>query len=112
MSETIDRACQLIDARLRQIRDERQSLERALVSLGGTGRAARNGSPLPRAGRRASRGQRKAEFVEILRESPGATSAEIAAAIGISPTQVSGIAGRLREAGEIRKIGIGYELTA
>jgi DNA-binding transcriptional ArsR family regulator len=138
VSETIDDARHLIETRLAEIRAEAGQLERALAGLGketarrpgrrgprsrrtGTapakvvsatsGRRAtprRRSAPRRKAAKRAARGERREQVLAAIAASPGARPSELAAAIGIRPTQVSVLIAKLRGEGLIVKSGKGY----
>ncbi|MGD9735137.1 MAG: MarR family transcriptional regulator [Solirubrobacterales bacterium] len=107
MSETVDAVRRLLVERLDAIEAERTKLERALQEMsGGRPRVRMRG-----AGRgRARRGQRRAELLDALRVDPGARPAALAARMGISGSQVSGLLARAQADGLVVKRGRGYEL--
>jgi hypothetical protein len=117
MSETIDAARKLITDRLRELEAEARQLQRALKSMGRDG--SRPSAPNPRhkraAGKRrrrtmAPRGQRREQLLAAIRARPGARPSELAAEIGISPGQVSGLIAKARAEKLIVKKGAGYTL--
>jgi hypothetical protein len=116
-AETIERARKLIEARLRDLEDEAKGLHRALQSLGDKAPAKRSGRPRgksPRrskAAKRAPRGRRRQQFLDAVKENPGATPSEIATAIGVKPNQVYALARGLQKDRAIRKSGKGYRLS-
>jgi hypothetical protein len=125
VSKTIDDACQLIETRLAEIHAEAKDLERALSGLGErTGRRAstrkRTMSGTPRRGSRsrrkapkpAPRGERREQVLAALKATPGARPSELAATIGIRPTQVSVLIAKLRGERLIVKSGKGYALKS
>lgn len=132
MSRHVDDARRLIQSRLADIDAEAERLRRALGGLGEGAApsprrasrpatrvgAKRSDKPRPRAGRRpeaskrAARGQRREELLAAIKATPGARPAELAAAIGIRPTQVSVLIAKARAEGLIVKRGDGYALKA
>jgi hypothetical protein len=121
MSETTEQVRALLHVRLEEIDAEAERLERALVSLTGApanGRSAaspRGGSraaaPKPR-GRRAARGERQLQLLAQLKRSPGATSAELARAIGVAPSQASVLIAKAKAQKLIVASGSGYAVKA
>lgn len=114
--DTIDRAKKLIQDRLQELESEAANLNQTLANLrGGSNRRTKprsSGSKkqASRKGNRAKRGQRQEQFLKALREQPGARPSEIAAKMGVSQSQIHGLAGRLQKAGEITKSGKGYKV--
>lgn len=127
MSEAIESARKMIEARLRELEGETRRLERALAALGeGVGVKRRPGRPRKRAsvdaappqrkraghkGKRAPRGQRREQFLAAVEKSPGAKASEIAKELGISPNQAHTLARRLHKQKAIRKSGKGYRVA-
>ena len=118
MSEAIESARKLIESRLREIDSEASGLSRALQSLGDNHYAPakrpgkrRKRSGAKKGGRRASRGQRREQFLAALEKSPGAKASEIAKQLGINPNQAYTLARRLHKQKTIRKSGKGYRLA-
>jgi hypothetical protein len=120
VSATIEQACGLIEARLREIGEEQARLNGILKHLRrGAGGAASNGSRRvsgprrsARKRERAPRGLRRKQFLAALKENPGAKASEIAVRIGVSVDQGYALARQLRKSGEIRKAGRGLRTTA
>jgi hypothetical protein len=121
MSETIEQVRALLHSRLEEIHAEAERLERALGSLtGGSANGRSAASPhrdsraaaLKPRGRRAARGERQAQLLAQLKRSPGATSAELARAIGVAPSQASVLIAKARSQGLIVGSGDGYALKA
>jgi MarR family len=121
MSEINEQVRALLHSRLEEIDSEVETLERALRSLvsdSANGRSA--GSPRggPRAaahkprGRRAARGERQVQLLAELERSPGATSSELARAIGVAPSQASVLVAKARSQKLIIGLGRGYALKA
>lgn len=119
MSKTIDAARKLITDRLSAIEVEANQLQRALGSIGqGDGPRPAAAAKLRRkraSGKRrrraqAPRGQRRKQLLAALGVKPGARSSELAAEIGISPAQVSGLITKARAEKLIVKKGAGYAL--
>lgn len=133
MPDTIDDARQMIESRLAEIEAETKQLQDALPHLrdddgrhphrgranrkaaAGTGSSSRNGPRRPtraKASKRAHRGQRREELLAAIESSPGARPSELAATIGIRPTQVSVLIAKARAEGLIVKSGDGYALRS
>lgn len=133
MSDTIEDARRMIESRLAEIAAEARQLEGALAHLGEDRarsprrrRGARDGKTTsqatppsqnrPRkpsrrkAARRAPRGRRREELLAAIEASPGARPSELAAAIGIRPTQVSVLIAKARAERLIVKHGDDYAL--
>lgn len=117
MPNTIDRAPDLIQARLGELETEAEQLEQALRQLSGLDGAgpsagpARRKSARRRTSKRAPRRQRRQQFLAALEKTPGAKASEIAKQIGISSNQAYTVARRLQREGSIRKRGKGYRVT-
>jgi hypothetical protein len=121
MSEAIEGARQLIEARLGEIEQEATGLRGALASLDGNlarpGRGKREASSRARvaprkARRRAPRGQRQREVLEAAGKQPGSTAADLGRAIGISTNQAYALCKRMLKSGELKKKGKGYAAAA
>lgn len=133
MPDTIDDARRMIESRLAEIAVEASQIERALSHLGegAIARPARRrrktkGSAAPastsggggrrpsrrKSAGRAPRGQRRAELLAAIEASPGARPSELAARIGIRPTQVSVLIAKARAEKLIIKSGEGYALKS
>jgi DNA-binding transcriptional ArsR family regulator len=105
--ELIDRIKKDIDDRLEELRpqiEEIPRLEAALAAIGATGNAdpssgARRGGPQ----RRARRGQRREELLQLLKGAPEISVAEAARQMGVSAPQVSTLLRRLREEGVVER---------
>ncbi len=114
MSETIEQARRLIEARLHEIEAEVTRLAEGLKTLGGgpSPRARRKdskgGKRRPARKQRAARGLRREQFLEAVRKAPGAKASEVAKEIGISANQAYSLARQLVKSGEIKKSGKGY----
>jgi DNA-binding transcriptional ArsR family regulator len=68
------------------------------------GRAATTGTPSPKPTRaRAPRGANRAAVLAVVRERPGVTAGELAAASGVTGGTLSALLRRLTEAGELEK---------
>jgi hypothetical protein len=118
MSETIAAACKLITERLRAIEAEAKKLERALRSME-DGDRSRPVLAKPRrkraAGKRrrrspAPRGRRREQLLAAIKDKPGARPSELAAEIGVSPSQAHGLIAKARAEKLIVKKGAGYAL--
>jgi hypothetical protein len=118
LSEAIESARKMIEARLRELEGETKRLDRALQSLRESGPAKRRVRPRrkatsrPKRKQRAPRGQRRQQFLTALEKSPGAKVTKIAKQLGISPNQAHTLARRLHKQKAIRKSGKGYRVTA
>jgi hypothetical protein len=121
MSETTERVRALLNGRLEEIHAEAERLQRALESLTGAPangrgttsprRGSRAAAHRPR-GRRAARGERQAQLLAELERSPGATSAELARAIGVASSQASVLVAKAKAQKLIVLSGDGYALKA
>jgi predicted Rossmann fold nucleotide-binding protein DprA/Smf involved in DNA uptake len=106
---TVDRARALIETRLEELEAEHTRLREALAHLDS---GSSGGRPVRRTtGRRAGRGQRQAEFVELLRSKPDASISELAREMGVQPQQLYAIARRLTASGAIAKHDGGYAVV-
>jgi DNA-binding transcriptional ArsR family regulator len=112
-----------IDRRLDELRPmvrEREELERALQAIdqafgrghgrsasgrtrGRRGGAGRRGRPRRGRRRRAARGQRREEFLRLVKGSPQLTISEAARQMGVSPSQVSNLVRRLEDEGAVTR---------
>lgn len=108
MSETVDAVKRLLVDRIHAIDDEKKQLKRALKAVRRGGRNPSRKGPLNRSPVR--RGQRQEELLSALKDEPGARPATLAARIGISGSQVSGLLAKARQAGLVKKKGRGYAL--
>jgi hypothetical protein len=95
MADTLTDAQQMIEARLREVRDELASLESALRNLGrrtgGRRASGTNRSTSPRRRRRktATRDERMQALAAQARKTPGASNPELARALGVTPSYIS-----------------------
>jgi hypothetical protein len=121
MSETTEQVRALLDARLEEIHAEAGRLAEALKHLGGAPANGRRAAPPRRGrraaapksrGRRAARGERQAQLLAELERSPGATSGELARAIGVAPSQASVLIAKARAQKLIVPSGGGYAVKA
>jgi predicted Rossmann fold nucleotide-binding protein DprA/Smf involved in DNA uptake len=99
MSVTDDAAA-LIRRRLAELGDERLKLERTLAVLGSSERTDR--AHTAGSGRGPTR---KQEVLAQVEASPSIRTAEIAAAIGISTSQVANLLARLKREGALKQDG-------
>jgi transposase len=104
----------MLEARLEELEEETKHLTSSLEGLReeSSSRPQRKPSRKGRRGRgkrRAKRGQRKEQFLAAVKKNPGATAAEIAREIGVSPNQAYGLARRLQRDGTIVKSANGYK---
>jgi winged helix-turn-helix DNA-binding protein len=118
MEPSIAAAAALIRARLAEINEERQQLERSLSALTGaspaTARTRKSSRRASANGRRkvAPRGQRRKQLLAHLKKNPGARPVEIAKAIGTTSGNVHNLLRKAREDRLVKKQGNGYGLTA
>lgn len=119
--DTIDRVKQNIRERLEELESERDQLRRALEALnGGSSPLRRRGRP-PGSGKgarkaagrkRAPRGQRRQQVLDVLKGTelgPSAIAREIG---GVNPTQISGLLRQLAADGSVaRTAGGKWRLT-
>jgi hypothetical protein len=116
-SNTLEQARQLLEARLRELDDERAQVKRALDDLTGTrrkpGRPRGSGSARTRArrtGRRRGRrrGTRADQAVKLVKDNPGISAGDVAKRMGIAPNYVYRVMGELEKEGRVRKDGRSY----
>ncbi len=117
MSRVIDEARSRIEAALADLDAERRSLAAALVSLDGSNKAVPGRArkkPRPAATKkRAGRGQRRAQFLGVVREQPGITVAEASKKIGLTaPNALYPLAKKLVKEKAITKKGSGYAIKS
>lgn len=139
MPEFVDNAVKDIDEQLRQLRDEVSRLEAARSALTGgrrgpgrpRGSASRTTRPRStgtratraRTGRRTSTtprrrstraagGTRAAQTLELVRQRPGITIAEIAKAMNIQPNYLYRVLPRLASEGQIERDGRGWHAAS
>jgi len=90
---------------------EHERLEAALTALESTGekrlprrgRAGRGRGRGPTTARRAGRGERRQQLLDVLTAEPGLRPSEAAKRMGINPAQLHALARRLEEAGELER---------
>ena len=126
----VDSTVKDIDGRLRELRDELSRLEAARTALAGgrrrpgrprgaTSRTTRSRATRTRAARRTTaaprarstrRGgnTRAAETLELVRQKPGITIPQIAAAMKIQPNYLYRVLPRLASEGQVRRDGQGW----
>ncbi|MBX5469736.1 MAG: helix-turn-helix domain-containing protein [Thermoleophilaceae bacterium] len=108
-----------IDNRLKELRplyEEYLVLERAKAALenvnatgGGAGRTRGAAAGARRRGRRRGSGTRAQEALEVVRQNPGITVAEIARQLGVNPPNyMYRVLATLESEGAVRKEGRGY----
>ena len=112
MSQVLDQARSLIEARLKELDEERKHLERTLADLT-RGRVGRRRPGRPRGSttrrRRGRRGGTRADqALKIVSENPGITASEIAKRMKIKPNYVYRVMGELQKDKRVRKRGRGY----
>jgi hypothetical protein len=111
--DVLDQARSLIEARLSELDEERQRLERTLADLT-HGRVGRRRPGRPRGSRtRRGRGRRRGgtradQAVKIVSENPGITASEVAKRMRIKPNYVYRVMGDLQKQRRVRKRGRGY----
>jgi sugar-specific transcriptional regulator TrmB len=114
-SNTLEQARQLLEARLRELEDERAQVQRALQDLKGArrrpgrprgGTTARARRPARRRARRS--GTRAEEAVKLVTQKPGISAGEVAKRMGIAPNYVYRVMGELEKEGRVRKDGRSY----
>ena len=110
--DVLDQARSLIEARLRELDEERKRLERSLADLT-RGRVGRRRPGRPRGAttrrRRGRRGGTRADqALKIVSDNPGITASEIAKRMGIKPNYVYRVMGELQKDKRVRKRGRGY----
>jgi hypothetical protein len=118
-TDAVQQARELLRSRLSEIDKERTQLQHALSSLG-SAPATRPGPKATRrptskrrsGGKRARRGQREAEFLAQLKDTPGAKISDIAGTMGVAPQQLYPIARRLSESGKVTRKDEGFHLAA
>jgi hypothetical protein len=106
MADALNDARQLIEARLREVRDELVRLERVLGDLGGGApargrRRARRTRPARR--RTGTREERMNSLVAEARKTPAASNAELAKALGVTPSYVSQLLAEGRKTGRVAR---------
>lgn len=109
--DSIDQARKLMTDRLSELENERKAIEAALASLDEKSAGKPTGSKRRRrsVARRARRGERQVQFLDVVREHPGEPISEIAKEMGVRPQQLYPIARRLSDQGAIAKFNGGYE---
>jgi sugar-specific transcriptional regulator TrmB len=119
-SGAVERAKALLEERRVELRSELEQIESALTGLNGTRRGPgrpRGTRASTRSGggkrRRRRRGGTRAEHaLKFVTDNPGATAAEVAAAMGIKPNYVYRVMADLEKDGKVRKNGNGYHALA
>jgi hypothetical protein len=118
MSDTIDATRKLITDRLHVLEAEAGQLRRALENMGESD-GSHSAGPKPRrkraAGKRrrralAPRGRRREQLLGAIKAKPGARPTELAAEVGVSPSQAHGLIRKARAEKLIVKKGAGYAL--
>lgn len=109
---SIDKAKELMEARLVELEEERAKIKNALAVLGKQNGVAPSKHRVRRTRRtvkRAGRGARQVQFLNVITKHPGEPIGEIARRMGVRPQQVYPIARRLSDRGAIAKLNGGYE---
>lgn len=118
MSQSLQDIRTSVEQALKDNEAERRQLDKALLYLDmgitpGEGSPLRPSKPTARRRRakRAHKGQRKAQFLDAVKEKPEITVAEIAKKLGVSPpNSLYALAKRLAKEGRVVKSGAGYKL--
>jgi sugar-specific transcriptional regulator TrmB len=117
-ANVLDKARALIEARLKELDEERKRLERALGNLKGErrrpGRPRGSSSAKPSSGKRRRRrrgGTRADHALKAVVETPGITASQIAAKLKIKPNYVYRVMSDLVKDGKVTKDGRGYTAT-
>lgn len=120
MADTLDKARTLIEARIRELDDERKQLEKALSNLGGkrgpgrprgstSSAGSRRGSgAAPKRRRRRRGGTRADQALKHVTENPGIRASEIASKMNIKPNYVYRVMSELESDGKVTKKGREY----
>ncbi len=124
-SPVLDQARNLIEARLKELDDERKRLERALADLKGTRRGpgrprgsastSRRTSAGSSGGRRRRRrrgGTRADQALKAVTDNPGIRASEIASKMNIKPNYVYRVMSELEADGKVEKKGREYHPKA
>jgi hypothetical protein len=106
MSETIDKARQMIEKRLSELEDEAKKLRDALVGLGHRdGKPSK--APARKTKKRAKPGQREKQLLASVSKHPDYKPSEHAKAMGVSANQVYSLATKLQKEGKLTKTAKG-----
>lgn len=106
----------LLESRLAQIAEEDVRIRRALETFdpakptSSSPRERRKARRKPK-GRRAGHGERRAQILAAIKESPDASPRELAEATGAGTTYVYGLVRKLQDSGQIKKNGKGFEIV-
>jgi hypothetical protein len=120
MSSGIDDARDLIARQINEIDEEKERLERAVKALSGANGRKPKGARTPSAStqprrkaprKRAKRGQRRDEVLDVIRKQPGIKVSEIAKKIGAPASQVHGIGAALVAAEKATKEGARFMIA-
>jgi predicted transcriptional regulator len=123
MTDTIDKAGDLLRQRLREVEEEHAQLTKALDALGGSSRrgsrASSGAGRTSRSRRRSSgrrqiapAGQRRQELIDYLTKNPGARPVEIARALNVTAANVQNVLRKALSDGVIEKKGRVYSVKA
>jgi sugar-specific transcriptional regulator TrmB len=122
MADTLDKARTLIEARIRELDDERKQLEKALSNLGGkrgpgrprgsTSTTRRGSGGAPKRRRRRRGGTRADQALKHVTENPGIRASEIASKMNIKPNYVYRVMSELESDGKVTKKGREYHPAA
>lgn len=107
MADALNDARKLIEGRLQEVREELAHLERVLRDLGGhaprrRGRKARR-TPTSRRRGTATREERMKSLIAQARKAPGSSNAELAKALGVTPSYVSQLLAEGRKTGRVQR---------
>lgn len=113
----MDQARKLLEARLKELDQERLRLERAIADLTG-GRIGRRGPGRPRGStnqskskttRRRRSGTRAEQAADLVKKNPGISAGEVAKKLGIKPNYVYRVMSELEKEGRVKKDGRRYQ---
>lgn len=125
MTDTIDKAGELLRQRLREVEEEHAQLTKALEALGGSTSGSRRRGPrtAPSSGRTsrgrrrssgrrqiAPAGQRREELIKYLTANPGARPVDIAKALNVTAANVQNVLRKALSDGVIEKQGRVYSV--
>lgn len=108
-SDTVDKARDLLEQRLRELDDERKQVQAALSGL--TGRKRGPGRPRGsgKGGRRRGSGKRAEQAVRLIGQNPGISVSELAGKMKLNaPNYLYRVLPDLEKQGKVTKKGKGY----
>lgn len=117
MTDLLPEVQTMLKGRLAEIREETESLRRALEHMTSSAKRRKGRRPSPQKTRRsaagrARRGERAGQLVEFITKNPDQRGSAIAKALGMQPSQVYQLGARLEKQGRIEKTKNGYRLKA